>query len=360
VPHLFVDISSHGFGHFAQTAPVLNLLCERLPGLRLSVRCGLPQPVLAQRLAVPFTHLFEASDFGFVMRDAMRIDRLATAARYRRQHAGQDAELAAERALLQALRPDFVLSNVSYRPLAAAAQLGLPAAAMCSLNWADLLAEVFAGEAWLPAVHREILAAYASADFLALEPAMPMTALPRVHRLPPVAAPAAEPGLAAAQRERLGIAIDERLVLVAFGGIPTRLAVEDWAARASDRVRWLCPAAWQARHPRIARIESTGLDFSALLGVCDAIVTKPGYGTFVEAAASATPVLYVRRDEWPEQDCLIEWLERFGTACELTPDEFSAGLVGAALQRLWQQERRPRVQTDGAAAVVDWLVGRLT
>jgi hypothetical protein len=30
-PHLFVDISAHGFGHLAQVAPVLNALGRRLP-----------------------------------------------------------------------------------------------------------------------------------------------------------------------------------------------------------------------------------------------------------------------------------------------------------------------------------------
>ncbi len=50
MPHLFVDISSHGFGHFAQTAPILNHLVELLPGLRLTVRCGLPTEKLQQRI----------------------------------------------------------------------------------------------------------------------------------------------------------------------------------------------------------------------------------------------------------------------------------------------------------------------
>jgi hypothetical protein len=45
-----------------------------------------------------------------------------------------------------------------------------------------------------------------------------------------------------------------------------------------------------------------------LLRSVDAVIAKPGYGTFAEAACNATPLLYVRRQEWPEQDCLIEWL----------------------------------------------------
>lgn len=40
--HLFVDISSHGFGHLAITAPALNALAELAPDLRLTVRSGVP------------------------------------------------------------------------------------------------------------------------------------------------------------------------------------------------------------------------------------------------------------------------------------------------------------------------------
>ena len=38
MPHLFVDISAHGLGHLAQTAPILNALAhmlKRLPGRKI-------------------------------------------------------------------------------------------------------------------------------------------------------------------------------------------------------------------------------------------------------------------------------------------------------------------------------------
>ena len=63
-PHLFVDISAHGFGHLAQVAPVLNALTERLPALRLTIRSGLPTAKLQARIEAAFTHLIGSSDFG--------------------------------------------------------------------------------------------------------------------------------------------------------------------------------------------------------------------------------------------------------------------------------------------------------
>jgi hypothetical protein len=85
--HLFVDISSHGFGHLAITAPVLNTLAKIAPNLRLTVRTRLPRQLLVQRIHVPFELIEASSDFGYVMIDATHIDLPASAAAYRQAHA---------------------------------------------------------------------------------------------------------------------------------------------------------------------------------------------------------------------------------------------------------------------------------
>ncbi len=56
-PHLVVSISGHGFGHVAQTAPVLNRLHECMPQLRITVRSNVAAKHLRSRIHIPFTHL---------------------------------------------------------------------------------------------------------------------------------------------------------------------------------------------------------------------------------------------------------------------------------------------------------------
>ena len=62
--HLFVDISSHGFGHLAITAPVLDALAKIAPNLRLTVRTRLARQLLEQRIHVPFGLIEASTDFG--------------------------------------------------------------------------------------------------------------------------------------------------------------------------------------------------------------------------------------------------------------------------------------------------------
>ena len=353
-PHLFVDISSHGFGHLAQTAPILNELANRLPELRLTVRSGLPLEKLRTRIAAEFTHIAGRSDFGFVMRDAVAIDTAATAAAYRQFHADWAQRVADEAALFAELRPDLVLTDVAYLPLAGAAQAGIGALSMCSLNWADLFAHVFVAEAWAAPIHQEILAAYRSAEcFLRLTPAMTMDALPNRRAVGPVAAL----GRRVRLHERLGCAPGDKIVLIAFGGFDMDLSAERWPA--SPGVRWLIPQSWPFRRDDMSDFEALGLPFCDLLSSVDAVLTKPGYGTFTEAACNGTPVLYQRRDDWPEQDCLIDWLQRNGRCGEISASDLASGELQPALAALWQQTAPPIPEPSGAKEAAALIADRL-
>ncbi|MDR0379701.1 MAG: hypothetical protein LBI62_07160 [Candidatus Accumulibacter sp.] len=346
--HLFVDISSHGFGHLAQAAPVLDALARLLPGLRLSIRSGLPLEKLRARIGAPFESMTGRSDFGFVMLDAMRVDRAATGQAYRTFHADWEARVAAEATFLRDLGADWVLTDVAYLPLSGAVRAGLPALSMCSLNWADLFAHFFGREAWAGPIHEQILAAYRGAEsFIRLTPAMPMNDLPNARAVAPVAALGRD--CREYLRERIGAASDERIVLIAFGGFDKDLRAAAWPV--TPGVRYLVPAGWAVARSDMTAMETVRMNFTDLLCSVDAVLTKPGYGTFTEAARSGVSVLYVRRDDWPEQDYLIEWLERNARCREVAFADVLNGEFGEVLECLWRQTG------SGGDSAVHWQEG---
>ena len=347
--HLFVDISSHGFGHLAITAPVLAALAERLPGLRLTVRTRLPQAILDERLPLACQRIDAASDFGYVMHDATRINAEASAQAYRQAHANWPERVSTEAGFLAELKPDLVLSNVSYLALAGAAQAGIPALAICSLNWADLFAHFFGHHAWSTSIHAQMLVAYRSArTFLRITPGMPMATLDNLQPIGPIAA--------LGRRHDLGLGGD-KAVLIAMGGITHRLPVEDWPRQPG--LRWIVPGDWACSHPDAITAESFGLGFTDLLCSVDAVITKPGYGTFTEAACNGTPVLYQRRDDWPEQDCLIDWLHQYGRGIAVGSEQLLTGNIHPALHALWAQTAPAPPRPDGAAQAATRLIAHL-
>jgi hypothetical protein len=353
--HLFVDISAHGYGHLAQTAPVLNQLAKLLPDVRLTLRCGLPLDKLQQRIHAPFEHIASASDFGYAMIDALTIDHAATATRYREAHADFAGRVAADAALLRDLKIDVVFANVSYFPLAAAARMGIPAVAMCSLNWADLYAHYFGADT----IHAEMLAAYRAATFLRTTPGMPMPWLDRKETIGPLAARGAD--RRAELRTKLGAGETARIVVIALGGIPSRLPVERWPVLPDTH--WLVPEAWQVQRADMHAFEPLlpqGFPFADLLRSVDAVITKPGYGTFTEAVHNGAAVIYQRRDDWPEQDCLIEWLHKHARYAEVSAADLIAGNLDQALESCLQRAAPPAPTFDGAEMAARHLAELLT
>ena len=355
-PHLFVDISAHGLGHLAQVAPILNRLRQSLPELRLSVRSGIAPARLRARLHGDFAHLEASSDFGYVMHDAVDIDLAASAAAYRQAHADWPRRVAAEADFLARLSPDLVLSNVAYLPLAGAAQAGIPALAMCSLNWADLFAHFFGRYAWAAPILAEMTAAYAGAErFLRLTPAM---AMPSIRRLLDTRAVAGE-GCArrAALRAHLGCPQDAKLVLIAFGGFAKALPLADWPL--TPGVFWVFPEPAPVARADAVTAAGWPYPFADLLRSVDAVLTKPGYGTFVEAACSGIPLLYLRRPDWPEQDALIDWLHAHARTCEISADTLQRGHFGPQLSALWAQNAPPPPHPEGVEEIAEFLAARL-
>jgi len=351
--HLLVDISAHGLGHLAQTAPVLEALAVLAPGLRLTVRSALPREHLARRIAADFAHVPEARDFGFVMHNAVDIDLAASAQRYREFHADWPQRVAAEADWLRQHRIDALLSNVAYLPLAAAAEAGIPAAGLCSLNWAELFAHYSGAEPWAAEIHGRILDAYnAATGFLRMTPGLPMADLKRRHDLAPIAR--------IGQRDRarvarlLGLEESERWVLLAMGGMEFRLPVQDWPR--IPGLIWLLPADWKLERSDVRVFAVADLHFSDLLASVDAVITKPGYGTFVEAACSGIPILYLQRDDWPETRHFAAWLALHARAGMLTRERLISGDLIEVLQGLWQAPAPAAPRADGAEAAARWLV----
>ncbi|HEU0189451.1 MAG TPA: hypothetical protein VFQ97_05585 [Gallionella sp.] len=348
MPHLVVSISGHGFGHVAQTAPILNALNMRMPELRLTVRSTAPLAHLCSRIHAPFAYMPSEGDIGMMMSSALDVRIEDSCVAYRAFHADWETRVTDEARLLRDLGADMVLANVGYLPLAGAQRAGIPNAALCSLNWADIYRH-YCGD---DAIAMQILSCYASADaFLRATPCM---AMERLHNLVTVAPIADVGNNRRGELDRhLRLSKEEKLVLVSLGGIASRLPVEHWPR--IDGVRWLVQQGWQVEHPDAIVIEPLPMSFSDLLASSDALVCKPGYGSFVEAACSGVPVLYVNRADWPESHVLIEWLQQHGLCREVPRDDLERGNIEDLLRGIWNVTRPEPVLPEGAIQAADWL-----
>lgn len=345
-PHLLVDISAHGYGHATMTAPVVNELVRSIPGLRVTVRSAVSYDFLRKRLACDFDHIPSAFDFGMHMVSAVQVHVEQSAAAYRTFHADWDNRVAREADAIRALRPDVLLANAPYLSLAAAHRAKTPAVGLCCLNWADIYWHYLSREAMSARIHAQMLEAYNSAAmFLRVQPAMPMEGLNNVRDVGPIAR------IGQARRTEIKATLpqraEEKWVIVVMGGMDLRLPVERWPRLPG--VRWLIPEAWRVVRDDMTAFESLDLPFSDVLASSDAVLTKPGYGTFTEAACAGVPVLYVSREDWPEEPYLVGWMQRNGVCAEVGRESIWRGDLQEALANVWSLPRPPRPDASGAA-----------
>lgn len=333
-PHLLLAMSGHGYGHLSQCAPVINALWEQYPELRLTVCGSLPHAVVAARLDQDFNYRHIELDPVLRMFSAWEVDVSASIEVYRDFYSNREAGLQQDLSLLREIRPDLVLADIPYRILLAAQQAGVPAICLCSLNWAAIYTAYCVGSRESAAIVGHMLSGYRAAQaFLAPAPALPMPELDNYRSIGPIARTGT--GRVAALQQRSGLPAGTRYVLVAMGGIATRLPLENWPRM--EGVAWVFAEPVASPRDDIVLFDTLSISFIDMLASAAAVFTKPGYGTYAEAICNGVPLLALERPDWPETRYLNDWAREHGRLAEITRKQLETGDFAGVLEQLWQQ-----------------------
>ena len=343
-PHLLLAVSGHGYGHLSQCAPVINALWEQCPELQLTVCGSLPHAVVAARLDRDFSYRHTELDPVLRMFSAWEVDVDASIEVYRDCYRNREAGLQQDLALLRELRPDLVLADIPFRILLAAQQAAVPAICLCSLNWAAVYAAYCAGSHGSEAIIGHMLSGYRAAQaFLAPAPSLPMPELDNYHPIGPVARSGTR--RTAELQQRSGLPPGTRYVLVAMGGIATRLPLTNWPRM--EGVAWVFAEPVPTRRDDMVLLDALRMPFIDVLAAAAAVLTKPGYGTYAEAVCNGVPLLTLERPDWPETRYLNDWAQAHGRLAEISRAQLEAGAFAGVLEQLWQLQEKPPPEPAG-------------
>ena len=332
MPLIWCAISGHGYGHAAQVVPVLNALGTLVPGVTAILRTTVPASFFRDRLTIPWDHQPVRQDIGCVQDGPLTIDINATWEAHQHFHDTWGTRLSNEITAMHMASPALIVGDTPYLALAAGSRAQIPTVALASFTW-DLVLNEYCHAS--DHSHRQLIQhireSYAKADrALRITPAPRIDAFRNISDIGPIASPASP------ERDRLASALalapNERTVLVGFGGIPlTSLPLDQMEQLRHYRFLFDGPVP-----PGYSRIHSTmtlPFSFKTLLASVDVIMTKPGYGTIVEAVALQQPVVYVRRYNFADEPPLVDYLHRYGRGVELSIDDFTQGRWESALQQ---------------------------
>ena len=349
-PRLLLALSAHGYGHLAQCAPVINVLQQWQPELSLTVCGGLPREVVAARIDSAFDYCHAELDPVLHMLNAWEVDLDTSRHIYRRFHRDWEHGYQHDLDLLERVSPDLVLADIPYRILSAADRCGIPAVALCSLNWAAIYAAYCEDSSEDRRILEQIMDAYGAADlFLAPVPAMAMPGLDNVVSTGPIARQGSRQQ--EALRERCAVERTSRLVLVALGGVASRLPLENWPL--IEGVSWIIAEAVREHRHDLVGFSSLDMRFIDVLASVDAVLTKPGYGTYAEAVCHGVPILTIARPDWPETIGLNNWARQHGHLEEMTREQFLGGDFAPLVNTLLEKGRAPAIEPEGIRQAVD-------
>lgn len=357
MPLIWCSISGHGFGHAAQVVPVLNELGRRIPSLKVLLRTTVPAWFFQNRLHIPWETSTSEQDIGCIQQGPLHIDVEGTWCAYDRFHANWADRVTQEVNAIKRRSAHLLLSDISYLAIEAAAQANIPAIGLSSLCWDQVLLHLQEKPPLQSGtVIEEIRYSYSLAGLMIrVAPSIAMPAFRSTVDVGPIAARLTPDRQTL--RQAAGALPNERIVAIAFGGIP--LTSLPWhQIEAMTGYRFIVPGPVPPQARRIVSSDTLPLRFPTIMASCDLLLTKPGYGTVVEAVASETRVVYVRRYNFVDEDSLVTYLHRYGRGLELSVEDFLSGrwetTMDAAMAIPVSQDAAPAA--TGAAEAADILM----
>jgi hypothetical protein len=323
LPTIWCAISGHGFGHAAQVVPILNELGRHVPHLTAILRTSVPASFFKDRLTIPWSQQSVQQDVGCIQLGPLDIDVPATWEAHQAFHASWESRIAAELTAMAASAPAVILADTPYLAVPAGKQAGVPTVVVANFTWSEVLERFDDSRPDHQAIVNGIRRSYGQADMgLRIAPGLPLSGIANVTDIGPIAEPARCER--ARLRSTLGIGEWERLVLVGFGGIPLKSL--PWDQMDSMKgYRFLVDGAPPRDLSCVRSLLAIPFSFKTALASVDIVMTKPGYGTVMEAVALGLPIVYVRRYNFADEAPLVDFLHEYGQGRELSRSDFMSG-----------------------------------
>ena len=331
--HIAYYVTAHGYGHGVRSADILSALLAAHPAMKITVTTDLQEAFLRSRLPQADGRLVVRSgafDVGMVQKDSIRVDVDATLTEALELLAERSRLVDYEAEILRGEGADLVVADIPAIPLEAAAEAGIPAAAVGNFAWDWIYAPFTARDPrWRPVI-RMFEEGYRKARLLLKLPFSPaMAVFPKQVDIPLLAKPGRPRRAELAQLT--GADPRKRWVLLSF----TSLAWDEAALRAVEELDGyefftVKPLEWPGRR-NIRAVDREAVGFSDVLASCDVAVSKPGYGILSDCVANAKPLVYAEREDFIEYAVLERELKRFLKNIHIPATDLYAGRLESAL-----------------------------
>jgi hypothetical protein len=341
-------VSGHGYGHAVRSALVVAAIQKLAPDVPLWIRTTAPPWLFPVG-----THVEPVSlDLGVLQRGSLYIRPEETLRQYSELIQGEPETVQAEVLMARERRASCIVGDIPSAAFEIAHRVGIPAIAVANFCWHWIYEPYAQRSPQFAHVVDHIRQQESLATvLLRLRFAWEFDCFHTIEDVPLIGRKARHSRDEV--RGRLGIAPNERVALLSFGGYGLeQLGGEalhqwrDWVFLTTDN------RMTAGREANILNLIQSPFAYEDILASSDAVVTKPGFGIVSDALVNHVPVLYGDRGNFREYAALSRGLRSYGRALHISRQALASGELGLPLEKLTAMNKpwRP-IAYDGAEVI---------
>ena len=353
-------ISSHGFGHAARSAAIMEQLRLKRPDLVLEIYGGTPEWFFHDSHLTNYHFHPGAVDVGLVQKSPMvhDLDASVTSIRsYLWELPRRSEELARE---LRSYAVDAVICDISPLGIAAAKKADLPCFLFENFTW-EWIYEPYEREhpdfKEINARYREL---FALPDFRMQSEPLCKIISEADCIIPPASRMVHES--ASECRARLGVPSDHRMGLVSMGGIPEDLefALNHELPNGVTLVLSGSFERFERRGNRILLPHHSQFYHPDLVNAADFLIGKAGYSTIGEVCNSGTAYGCISRDNLRESMITSAFLAKRPNTMEISPERSNAFTLTEEIETLINMGKIAPQAQNGAELAAEFILNKLS
>ncbi|MGB5162049.1 MAG: hypothetical protein WBO69_19495 [Thermoanaerobaculia bacterium] len=351
-------VSSHGFGHAARSAAVMESIHDRSQETQLSIFTGVPRWFFEDSMTAPFDYVKCHTDVGLVQATPMDEDLPATLGELSNFLPLREESVERAAKDVRSFGCRLVASDISPLGIAVAAKLGLPCALIENFTWDWIYRAYLEDEPRLAFFIDELHRLYSSVPLrIQAQPyCEPVTGAAEVS-------PISRSVRQSAQeiRTKLQLPGDSSFVLMTMGGFQVSYRFLERLYRYPE-VTFVIPGAADRIHRErnlIRLPHRTTFQHADLVAAADMVVGKLGYSTLAEVIQAETPYLFIQRPRFPESPALASYARRRLVCAEITEPELEAAEWPGLLPELKRNRRAPTIEQQGSQQAAGLLLDLL-
>ena len=354
-PSIAYFISSHGFGHAARAAAVMEAVAEQDPSIRFDIFTSVPSWFFEDSLTSNFDYHHLLTDFGLAQETPFQSDLRETLSRLNDFYPIPRSRLTDIAGVLRKIGCRMAVCDIAPMGLLAAEEAGIPSVLVENFTW-DWIYSQYAG------IDKSIIKyidylkpIFQSADFhIQTEPicsrysadliAAPASRRPRTNR--------------EQIRQRLGLLKNRNVILITTGGIPQGYDFFQKLAGLKE-LTFVMPGAGpeiNIQDNLIVLPHRSDFYHPDLVNACDVVIGKVGYSTLAEVYHAGVPFGYVAREDYNESEPMVDFIRQRMSGIAIEESEFSNGDWIPKINELLKLPRVSHNNINGAEQIGKFML----